>query len=320
MKTENIEQKLQKTEQALKETQERLKDELMRWRLLIDQSREGIVVLDQRGNVIEANKYFSDMLGYSKEEVYKLKVWDWDAEYTEKEIRTLLVDVDEEGHHFETCHRRKDGQVIDVELSTNGAVYRGEKLIFCICRDVTENKRLLKRLEESEEKYRRLSIVDELTQLYNSRYFYEQLENEIDRSRRTGESLILMIIDIDNFKVHNDSFGHIFGDQVLKTIAQNVKNSLRHTDSAYRYGGDELTVLLTGTHLKGGEVLAEKIRKACQSLGQNEVWDRAISLSVSIGITEYCPGDTVQTFVQRADKGLYSAKKQGKNRVRCERS
>ncbi len=116
-------------------------EETARWRRLVEQSRDGIVILDQDGGVYEANKRFADMLGYSLEEVHSLHVWDWDTKYTKEQLEELIRQVDETGAHFETTQRRKDGAVIDVELSNNASVYGERKLIFCICRDVTERNK-----------------------------------------------------------------------------------------------------------------------------------------------------------------------------------
>ncbi len=121
--------------------EELLRDEVSWRRLMVEQSRDGIVVLEQDGRVFEANKRFADMLGYPIEEVYHLHVWDWEHISTKEETLVMLQHVDDSGAHFETKHRRKDGTIIDVELSNNGAVlYGGKKLIFCICRDITERK------------------------------------------------------------------------------------------------------------------------------------------------------------------------------------
>jgi PAS domain S-box-containing protein len=120
---------------------QRLEDEIDRRRVLVQQSRDGIVVLDRDCTVVEANERFADMLGYTVEEALGLRVWDWDDKFTEAEARGLAADVDEAGHHFETRHRRKDGTVIDVELSNSGVEFNGQKLIFCVCRDVTDRNR-----------------------------------------------------------------------------------------------------------------------------------------------------------------------------------
>ena len=130
-----------------------LANEAVRRRILIEQSRDGIVILDENGKVYETNRRFAEMLGYSVEEVLQLNVWDWEYQYPHERVLEMIRTVDESGDHFETRHRRKDGSVYDVEISTNGAKFAGQKLIFCVCRDITERKQMEKALRESEEKF-----------------------------------------------------------------------------------------------------------------------------------------------------------------------
>ena len=117
-----------------------LRDEISRRRLLVDQSTDGIVILDRNGKVNEANGQFARMLGYSNEEVYGLHVWDWDTQFTQEQLMEMVRTVDEKGAHVETHHRRKDGTLIEVDISTNAAMFGEDKLIFCVCRDMTERK------------------------------------------------------------------------------------------------------------------------------------------------------------------------------------
>lgn len=130
------------------EAEQRLTDVMDLRRLLVDQSRDGIVVLDQDGKVVEANKQYARMLGYSPEEVLQLHVWDWEVQFPKEQVKEMIRTVDHTGDHFETRHRRKDGTFYDVEISTNGIVRQGRKRIFCVCRDITERKRLEREREE----------------------------------------------------------------------------------------------------------------------------------------------------------------------------
>jgi PAS domain S-box-containing protein len=137
-----------------KRTMEALEEEATRRRVLIEQSRDGIVVLDEAGKVYEANRRFAEMLGYSQEEVRRLQVWDWEHVASRERILEMIRDVDETGDHFETVHRRRDGTLYDVEISTNAAVIGGRKLIFCVCRDISGRKRAEESLRESEARLR----------------------------------------------------------------------------------------------------------------------------------------------------------------------
>ena len=132
---------LENAELERKNAEELIKDEIFRRRILVEQSIVGIVVLDQNGKVYEANKRYADMLGYSLEEVHQLHVWDWDPNFTKEQVLEMARTVNDVGHHFETRHRRKDGTLIDVELSNNGTVYRGQKLIFCVFNGHTDEIR-----------------------------------------------------------------------------------------------------------------------------------------------------------------------------------
>jgi two-component system cell cycle sensor histidine kinase/response regulator CckA len=123
-----------------KRMEQALYDEAKRRRILVDQSRDGIVVLDQNGAVYEANQRFCQMLGYSLEETMHLHVWDWEFLYSKEQVMGMVRDVGVAGDFFETRHRRKDGSCYDVEISTNAAVIGGQKLILCVCRDITERK------------------------------------------------------------------------------------------------------------------------------------------------------------------------------------
>jgi PAS domain S-box-containing protein len=141
-----------------KKQEQALADEAAQRRILVEQSRDGIVVLDENGKVYEANQRFAEMLGYTPEEAAQLHIWDWDTQWTREQLLEMVRSVDETGAHFETYHRRKDGTVYDVEISTNGTVYAGQKLVFCVCRDITERKQAKETLQAEKNKLQ--SLID----------------------------------------------------------------------------------------------------------------------------------------------------------------
>jgi two-component system, NtrC family, sensor kinase len=118
-----------------------LENEAIRRRILIDQSHDGIVLLDHEGRVYDTNQRFAEMIGYSQEETRSLNVWDWEYLHSPEVTLGMIRNVDEKGHHFESKHKRKDGSIYDVEISSNAAVFEGKKLIFCVCRDISERKK-----------------------------------------------------------------------------------------------------------------------------------------------------------------------------------
>ncbi len=133
--------KLEKTVSRLRSAEVMLKDELTWLNMLIAQSRDAIVILDENGKTYRSNKQFASMLGYSTEEINSMHVWDWEYMHSKERAIIMALSVTSSGEHFETQHRCKDGSIIDVEISANGASYKGEKLILCICRDITELKK-----------------------------------------------------------------------------------------------------------------------------------------------------------------------------------
>ncbi len=133
-----------------------LAEEAVRRRILFEQSRDGIVVLDLSGRVREANPKFAGMLGYSMEELLRLHVWDWDVQLGRGELEEMLRLVGPAGGHYETRHKRKDGSFYDVEISSNAIEWRESKLISCLCHDISERKAAEDAIRESEEKYRTL--------------------------------------------------------------------------------------------------------------------------------------------------------------------
>lgn len=181
--------------------------------------------------------------------------------------------------------------------------------------EVADRKQAEEALRESENRYRELSIVDGLTQLYNSRHFYAQLENETERSNRYGQPLTLLMLDLDDFKAFNDAYGHVEGDQVLMRLGQVVKRCLRQTDSAYRYGGEEFTIILPMTTSEDGAVTAERIRAEFKKENFSPNPGKDVNLTVSIGLAQYKAKEEMKAFVHRVDRLMYQGKKNGKDRV-----
>jgi two-component system cell cycle response regulator len=182
-------------------------------------------------------------------------------------------------------------------------------------------KRVLKERRSSKErikmleKLKELAITDGLTNLYNSRHFYNQLKSEVERSNRYGHPIALLLLDIDNFKKYNDAYGHLEGDQVLVRFGKVIKSCLRTPDSAYRYGGEEFTVILPQTTGQEADTVAQRIRTTIEAETFYPTPDEANTITISIGVTEYVKDEKVTAFVQRADKAMYLSKEHGRNRV-----
>jgi len=172
----------------------------------------------------------------------------------------------------------------------------------------TERNRMMADLQQ-------LAITDSLTQLFNSRHFFAQLKMEIERANRYGHSLSLLLLDIDFFKKYNDTFGHLEGDKVLSTVGQMIKTCLRTMDTAYRYGGEEFTVILPYTDGNEARTVADRVQYALEFITFCPCPSQSVQVTLSIGVTEYSPGEELTAFVNRSDRAMYASKESGRNRV-----
>jgi diguanylate cyclase (GGDEF)-like protein len=179
-----------------------------------------------------------------------------------------------------------------------------------------ELRRTNDELVNSNEMLEQLSLTDALTRLHNHRFFQDRLALEIRRSDRNGEPLALILMDIDDFKLLNDRYGHAVGDEVLRRVGHVINNTVRGIDLPARYGGEEFAVLAPATPRQGALALAEKLRMAVRSSRFRGVGidaDEALSVTVSIGVAIYA-GDP-KGFFNDADRALYRAKAAGKDCV-----
>lgn len=161
----------------------------------------------------------------------------------------------------------------------------------------------------------RLARFDPLTGLYNRAHFFAELERELRLAQRAGRSFALLMVDLDGLKPINDTFGHQSGDRMLQAVTQVIHQTVRSSDTAARYGGDEFVLLLPDTDATGAYVVAEKLRRDIAALSI-QVSDRAIRTSVSIGLVAYPEdGSTVEGLMAAADAALYEAKRGGRDRI-----
>jgi diguanylate cyclase (GGDEF)-like protein len=161
---------------------------------------------------------------------------------------------------------------------------------------------------------KQLSLVDPLTGLYNRRHFEHSFEREFLRAKRYQNNLSIAIIDVDDFKTINDTYGHSCGDYVLKELAWLALNTIRTTDMIFRYGGEEFALVLTETSANSAAVPLERLRSTVEN-HKFKYKDDAITVTISIGVNSDTSNTTSQEMFDLADKALYCAKTSGKNRV-----
>lgn len=175
-------------------------------------------------------------------------------------------------------------------------------------------------LERNVEMIRLETATDPLTQLANRRYFDDAFIRLEAAAKRQGAPLTLLMADVDHFKRINDSFGHPTGDQVLRVVAMNIKACLREEDVAARYGGEEFAVILPNADRASAQVIAERIRTSVggRDLAKRSTKESLGRVSISLGLAQLRPDETIPDLVERADKCLYVAKRLGRDRVVCD--
>jgi two-component system cell cycle response regulator len=294
-----------------------------------------VLIVDDDAAIRESMNEFVDMSGYQS--ITAVSAEEALVKLSSENVDVVITDIMLPGMDgLELTDRVKKEYDIDVivmtgysgDYSYEEAISKGasdfvfkpvrfEELLLRL-RRVLKERRLTQERVHMLDKLKRLSITDGLTKLYNSRYFYNQLKAEIDRTSRYQRPLSLLLLDIDQFKEYNDSFGHLEGDKVLVRLGQVIRSCLRKMDSAYRYGGEEFTVILPETEGDEAATVAERIR-SCVSIEKFYPKDQKekYTITISIGVTEYIHDEEVAIFVQRADKAMYLSKQSGRNRVSC---
>ena len=317
--------RIEKTSEALRQTKEALQESEGRYHNILEQIEEGYYEADLAGNFTFFSTPVSRILGYPAEELngmnYRRYMSKEDSERLFQEYREIY-ETGTPKINLDATFVRKDGEKVNVEISVflirdssgQPVGFRG------IIRDISVRKRIEEELRDSEKRYRQLCMIDDLTQLYNSRHFYNQLQKEIDRVDRYGHALILLLLDLDDFKQFNDLYGHIEGDKALLRFGQVLKGCLRQTDSAYRYGGEEFTVIMPVTSIEAGAIAAERIRSKLKEETFSPVPGNQACLTVSIGLAQYRSREDIKAFVNRVDRLMYEAKKNGKDRIYLESS
>jgi diguanylate cyclase (GGDEF)-like protein/PAS domain S-box-containing protein len=208
---------------------------------------------------------------------------------------------------------------IYINLKLSKCTFTGEPALIGTVRDITRQKLAELKLQETLQHMEKLSVTDDLTGLFNRRHALTVASNEVERSKRYGSHLGLIMIDVDRFKEINDKYGHLVGDEVLITVANALKANVRTPDTVARYGGDEFVVILPEAEIDKIRSVAERLRdKVAEQefiTGDNE----QVSLTISIGITQLRDGeDTLENLIKRADTALYTSKGKGRNAVHVE--
>lgn len=163
-------------------------------------------------------------------------------------------------------------------------------------------------------KLKQMTTTDELVGISNRRAFMKSLELEMKRSHRYGSPLSLLMMDVDNFKLFNDNYGHLIGDEVLKLICNVSKTALRDNDLMGRIGGEEFAFLFPATNIDSAIIVAERIRTAVEN--STLIYDsEKLHITISIGVTQLVKDDVIEALLKRADMAMYKSKENGRNQT-----
>lgn len=275
-----------------------------RYRSLFEFSADGMVMLNEESFEVEdANRAFYSLV--KCDDALGQPIFDF---FDERDRIRLQ-------HWLSICARSGKGTMADlvlasgahgathVDISVSFIGHEDNRFVFMGLKDVTEKREVANKLAEAAQR-------DELTGLLNKRSFQNHIEGGVNRARRVGVQICLLLIDLDNFKQCNDTHGHQIGDKLLLSVGDAIHKSIRAatSDAGFRCGGDEFAVIVFGTNAEGATRVAERI--------QNEfAKQECYGTTMSIGVAEYAGGVDTETFIRQADDALYKAKGSGKNTI-----
>lgn len=298
----------------LTEAGEKIRLSEQRYAAVFRTSSDGILVIRRdSGIIVDVNPTFLEFMGFEREEVVgrtglRLRFW---VDPADRARWLHMVTKAPACQNFETRLRRKNGDLIWVMLSTSVLDIDGVRSMIVIARDITAAK-------AAEEEIRTLAFYDALTGLPNRRLLLERLQQALATGMRSGRSRALLFVDLDNFKLFNDTLGHQTGDLILREIGNRIAGSVRESDTVARLGGDEFVVMLMDLSLQAEDAAeqarhtAEKILAAVEKPCILE--GRDCRFTCSIGITVFGARKTTpEEILQQADIAMYEAKAAGRN-------
>ncbi len=276
-------------------------------RSVVHTSMDGFLRLSSDGQITDANPMYTQLSGYDRAELLTMHIRDLEAQEDPEAIKLRIQRLKINGRdRFETRHRRKDGSLWDVEASIS-CHQTPEGGMFGFLRDITLQKQQQATLEQ-------VAHFDTLTQLPNRALLTDRLSQKLAHGQRSHEMIAVCMLDLDGFKPVNDQFGHKAGDQLLREVAQRLRESIRQEDLAGRLGGDEFVLAI------GGLSNIDECRKALTRVleavaAPYQVTGRIAKVSCSIGVSIF-PGEgsDPEQLIRQADEAMYHAKKAGKNR------
>lgn len=299
-----------------KEAERALRESEERYRAVVERSVEAIYVFDpETKKLLETNAAFDELLGYDADEMLEMTIYAFVARDTnEIDLNVERHLIEENRFLGEREYRRKDGRVLEVEVSVTLIPYEGKEAVCSVVHDITGRKAL-------EEELSRQAFHDSLTKLPNRALFLDRLGHTLARIRRGDGQAAVLFVDLDDFKMVNDSLGHESGDRLLAEVAERLRSCVRPGDTVARLFGDEFAVLLESTTAgEHAQTVAARVLDRLQA--PFDLDGKEIFASASIGITACDPTRDAdqdpyqgrpEDILRRADLAMYTAKRRGKH-------
>jgi diguanylate cyclase (GGDEF)-like protein/PAS domain S-box-containing protein len=275
---------------------------LLKYKLLFDHARDMILFIDKSGRILDANKAAIQCYGYTKQELTQLYVFELRKYDTRELVESQMKQAINEGILFETVHRRKDGSILPVEVSSTGVELEGTQILMSIIRDVTAKQEYVAQIQK-------LAFYDELTGVLNRKSF----RDAVQRLLSSSSPFALMLLDIDNFKKVNDTCSQAVGDKLLIEISKRITGTLAGRGVLYRLGGDEFTVICESLPTRENVIC---VAEDLLAVGRHtiEIGNHAIRTTLSIGISLFPEnGQDESLLLRQADTAMYRVKESTKD-------
>lgn len=269
-----------------------------------------LLVDPDSGRIVDANLAASDFYGYAEDTLKSMLISQINSLPEKEAVANMQHALHEEQKRFIFTHRLGNGETRIVNVYSSPVEVSDQNLLFSIVMDITESKKMEQELE-------RRANTDSLTGLPNRRHLVELAEQELARSLRYDCDFSLLLLDVDHFKRINDTYGHKAGDVALQALAEQCHATLREVDISGRFGGEEFAIILPETANGQAMEVAERLRQEIAAMTIPLAQGESLQMTVSIGVATLRPPVTnIDELLQQADKALYAAKQDGRNRTR----
>jgi len=273
---------------------------------VVEKLRDGVVVVNHRGIIIDINSSALELFHIHREQISGTNICDF---VTTVQLEDLI------GRQDKSLEVTLRNRAYDVSSSLLDQTDPQSDVVL-VFRDITARRETERNLRDAQYELVRLAHTDPLTGLHNRRFFMQRLNEEIERVRRHGSSLSVLLCDLDHFKKVNDTYGHDMGDHVLKSVADASMKVKRITDVAARIGGEEFALLLPETDQNGAMHMANRLRAAIEAVSTLRIQASSVAVTASVGVASVSQTSRdVDNILRNADEALYKAKHLGRNKV-----